>query len=598
MKRLLFAVAAMTFGFGISAQTIVSTQVQKRNAVIEEYTGVNCTWCPDGHKIAQQLASANPGKVIPINIHVGGYAALYKTQWGDAILNQTNCSGFPAGSVNRIVSSCKVEAYSRGDWATLVSGVLAENSPVNIAATAKVDAKTRKMTIHVEVYYTADVEQNSNRLNVVLLQNNILGPQTGGANLNPAQMVGDKYSHMHMFRDMITGNQWGDEIAANEDGKIEAGTFVEKDYVYEIPEVISNEEVVLGDLDVALFVTDDTDPDCAVLHSPNIWTGIEITPEYENVEGLSASLVKVELSPVMTKCNDEVSAVITVRNMASTEVTSMKIEYGNPAINQPYQTYNWTGNISLFDKEDITLPNNVSVAFDELSTIEVMVSELNGEELEQVLSGSATITKPSVNKGAGNATLICKTDQYASEFTWNLYDESGNIVQKNSKKYSDGKAVRDTILLTGIASDGCYSLEILDAYGDGCPGGNYKVVDANGKTIIKNTKGTWGSGEQTDFTMEAVSALSSVTENIYQTVVYPNPARENVTLTINALNSEKVQINVVDLMGRVVVNLGQQNIKDGANNFNINTSALDNGVYYVRIISDNGISTSKLSVTK
>ncbi|HIF14559.1 MAG TPA: hypothetical protein EYQ86_04250, partial [Bacteroidetes bacterium] len=59
----------------VSAQSFVSTAAQNKNVVLEEYTGIYCTYCPDGHKIAQNLQSANPNDVFVINIHTGSYAS-------------------------------------------------------------------------------------------------------------------------------------------------------------------------------------------------------------------------------------------------------------------------------------------------------------------------------------------------------------------------------------------------------------------------------------------------------------------------------------------------------------------------------------------
>ena len=58
----------------VAAQTIVSTNPENKKIILEEYTGIHCTYCPDGHEIAQSLKDANPDNVFIINIHTGGYA--------------------------------------------------------------------------------------------------------------------------------------------------------------------------------------------------------------------------------------------------------------------------------------------------------------------------------------------------------------------------------------------------------------------------------------------------------------------------------------------------------------------------------------------
>ncbi len=73
MKKILFPAIAL-FSFIASAQTFVSTSVENKNVILEEYTGISCGYCPDGHKIAQDLHNANPNDVFLINVHTGGYA--------------------------------------------------------------------------------------------------------------------------------------------------------------------------------------------------------------------------------------------------------------------------------------------------------------------------------------------------------------------------------------------------------------------------------------------------------------------------------------------------------------------------------------------
>lgn len=58
------ALIALLAALPTFAQTLVTTAVQPRNAVLEEFTGVNCVNCPDGHFRANQLYNAFPGRVV------------------------------------------------------------------------------------------------------------------------------------------------------------------------------------------------------------------------------------------------------------------------------------------------------------------------------------------------------------------------------------------------------------------------------------------------------------------------------------------------------------------------------------------------------
>ena len=71
-------------------------------------------------------------------------------------------------------------ALGRGNWNQAANIILSESSYVNLAVEATIDIPTNSMSIHVEGYYTADSPEPTNFLNVAILQNNTLGPQSGG----------------------------------------------------------------------------------------------------------------------------------------------------------------------------------------------------------------------------------------------------------------------------------------------------------------------------------------------------------------------------------------------------------------------------------
>ncbi len=117
------------------AQLRVSTTSGNKKAIIEEFTGIHCGWCPDGHKIASQLVQANPGNVYSINIHTAAFATPsgteldFRTTEGTQIagIPNMNVTGYPTGSVNRHVFPGDPDmAISRFNWGTSVSTILAQ----------------------------------------------------------------------------------------------------------------------------------------------------------------------------------------------------------------------------------------------------------------------------------------------------------------------------------------------------------------------------------------------------------------------------------------------------------------------------------------
>lgn len=234
----------------------VSTQPAKRVAVIEEYTGINCGYCPDGHRIVNELIAQYPGKVFGVNIHQGGYASnTYTTTEGNAYAGEASISGYPAGCINRHVFAGSTMALGRGAFANMTNQIMGKDSPVNINATAEIEQSTRTLKVKVRGYFTAEQTVSSNSLYVFLLQDSVMGSQSdyGSPSYNPDQWVGDQYRHMHMLRTCISGT-WGETVSP-----LTAGTYFQKEYTYTIPEKIGSPkaiDAVLKDLKVLVFIAE------------------------------------------------------------------------------------------------------------------------------------------------------------------------------------------------------------------------------------------------------------------------------------------------------------------------------------------------------
>jgi hypothetical protein len=108
------------------------------------------------------------------------------------------------------------------------------------------------------------------------------------------------------------------------------------------------------------------------------------------------------------------------------------------------------------------------------------------------------------------------------------------------------------------------------------------------RAYITNEAGTAYGAVET-FTL---SGLTDALANAINAVVYPNPATSQATLEINGLNQD-AKIVISDLQGRI---LSQDQISAGTNRYTINVSEMASGVYYIRIVTDNVVSTQKLIV--
>lgn len=260
MRKIYLSLLAGVCGFMAQAQLPVSTSAENKNVVLEEYTGIYCTFCPDGHRLAADFKANNPGDVVLINYHIGGYANPqgndpdFRTTMGTLMTSGAGIAGYPAGSINRRVFSQYSQqsggmAMSRGDWDNAGNVVLAEPSYVNMAMDAYVDLGTGDVTVDVEVYYTGNAGTET-RLFVVLMQNDVPGPQTG-ASRNPSQIKNGQYMHQHMFRDVLTSRH-GDVIDTTN------GKLVKMTYTYKLPQDIKGVNIVPGNMEVAGFIAEGT----------------------------------------------------------------------------------------------------------------------------------------------------------------------------------------------------------------------------------------------------------------------------------------------------------------------------------------------------
>ncbi|MGB1931760.1 MAG: Omp28-related outer membrane protein [Flavobacteriales bacterium] len=300
MKTKLLLIAKVV-SFSINAQTLVdTTQAENKNVLLEEYTGRNCPYCPDGHKIANDIKVANPNDVVLIRVHTGGYAPTsypnLNTSFGVALANQSGITGYPTGTINRhVFAGSSSTSMSRFLWTNKSNEVLSELSVVNIGMNAVVDTATRKLYVEVELFYNEDQDVDFNRLNVAVLQDDIIGSQSGATSFNPDDGTDAEYKHKHILRHLPTG-QWGEKIDS-----ISAGTFVYKQVFYDLPEDIQGVDLKIEDLDIAVFVTEDRQEVLNTTHmKPKMGSATSITEANTSIESID-----IYPNPTIDKLNVE-----------------------------------------------------------------------------------------------------------------------------------------------------------------------------------------------------------------------------------------------------------------------------------------------------
>ena len=251
----LLILMSMTISLTLKAQWFASPFIENRNVLIEELSSRGCPYCPEADVITNHIESIHPDRVWTITMHDNnaGWDAGHDTTYPN--LNTTaswplrnayfGSIAYPRGAVNRSTTALQ----DRFIWDSLTDARLNEVAECNVGGVVYIDRETRIATIAVEVYYTGNSVADTNYLTVAMVQDSILGEQSGSYN-NPAQIVNGTYCHMHVLRAVVNArNIWGEAISPTTEG-----TLITKQYHYSIPEIIGDPNGVAVDLNNIRFI--------------------------------------------------------------------------------------------------------------------------------------------------------------------------------------------------------------------------------------------------------------------------------------------------------------------------------------------------------
>ncbi|HWB62856.1 MAG TPA: Omp28 family outer membrane lipoprotein [Chitinophagales bacterium] len=222
----------------VSDTTYVETPIaapETKNTVVEEFTGVRCTNCPQGHAIIEQLHAQYGDRVVAIAFHptnsLGNPYPVISTQnfenaGSDALYTYLGNQGIePSAAVDRQLFTGLGQTYILMDksvWGNAVAQQLATTTPVNVILSSTYNASTRQVTVVTELHYTQNVTE-ANDLTIALTEDSIVSAQLDGA------VIDTFYVHNGVFRDFITTGSNGSD-AINQ--TLEAGRVIRNVYQY------------------------------------------------------------------------------------------------------------------------------------------------------------------------------------------------------------------------------------------------------------------------------------------------------------------------------------------------------------------------------
>ncbi len=208
---------------------------QKRQVIIEEFTGVRCVQCPAGAAFIRDLLALHGNQLIAVSIHAGDFTNPYqesqydfRTDEGTQLLSYLNEPfGFPSAVVNRKLYPGQFDLQlGQGDWAGYIASEMDVAPKVRINIEPEFDSGSRELTLDVTLYVDEAITDPDVRLSIMITENDIKDLQITPASSTPQA----DYSHMHVLRDMLTSYD-GNPITES----LSAGAEIKKSFTYTVP---------------------------------------------------------------------------------------------------------------------------------------------------------------------------------------------------------------------------------------------------------------------------------------------------------------------------------------------------------------------------
>lgn len=609
MKKQLLTLFVTGISASVFAQLPVSTVAQNKKIVLEEFTGIHCGYCPDGHTIANAIYNNNPGKVVLINIHSGGYATAatgeqdLKTTAGTAIdaMPKMGITGYPAASVNRTILTGTVMSAGRSSWTSMSNTIKAQAAYCNVAVEGSVDAATRVLTYTAQVYYTNNSPATTNSLTVMLLENDIFGIQSnyGSPLYNASNYNADgSYNHNHVLRKALTTGNFGITVPTTT-----TGTTFTTTGTYTVPLTYGalgkTTPCMLGRIQLAAFVTQSNSLTINGAYGPVSIVNVPSTID----AGVSNPITNSDV------CAGNINTKFNLANNGSSNLTSASITYS--IIGGTAQVYNFVGNIAPFTQTIITLPV-YSFAPNTTNTLNISISDANGSVDQNTLNDIAAKSVPLTTRIANNANLTMEftQDAYGSESTWEIREEASDLLIASGGPYNDlgtpdvnGELPAATQLNTqafSVNSNTCYKVTVFDGYGDGFNNGygagKYQIKD--GTTIIYSMNGVMKEQDNKLLKTSVFTGIINVNSIVTNISVFPSPAKNSAAVSLDLIQNETITINVINTVGQIMHSEKLTNLSAGNHLINLDTENWASGIYNVNISTVNGTTNRKLVVAK
>lgn len=297
-------------------------------------------------------------------------------------------------------------------------------------------------------------------------------------------------------------------------------------------------------------------------------------------------------------CSEIDAVKVDLKNLGNNTITSAQLvlkENGNIIA-----TKNFNGNISQFAKSIISFDN---IEINTGSDYSAELLGVNGESIYHEEFAFAQHGEVTIAPQASTTQLQVRvyTDSYPTEASWRIKNSAGTVVA-NGGPYSGpsngGGVNANTTIIHNITipnTSDCYSIELMDSYGDGwgynsasAPTSGVEVFDGNTSLVFVDGSVTF-SNTAPNVRPGAFRYGTASTGDLAKAsfAVYPNPS----TGLFNITTAELVNVKVVDVTGKVVYTA--QGLD---NNAQMDLTTFQKGVYLIQVAGETFKTTEKIII--
>ena len=99
-----------------------------------------------------------------------------------------------------------------------------------------------------------------------------------------------------------------------------------------------------------------------------------------------------------------------------------------------------------------------------------------------------------------------------------------------------------------------------------------------------------------DINLTTITSLNDNYSTLLNLSVFPSPANENISVMFDLVEDKKVEVSLVDVLGKIVKTISKQNLGNGNHAITISVDDLSKGIYFVKVNVNNKITTQKIII--